>query len=120
MNIVTKNIKNNNHIGSNRLFRQISYQKTILIIITIQSGYLIFLPPKQVVSIFAELMFLFGSPLFSYTTSVIPDWRLHYNFSTITQQGYNVVYSVHALTEGPPTTALYSACVTVILYDKCC
>ena len=69
------------------------------------------------VSIFAELMFLFGSPLFSYTTSVIPDCSITLAQS---QQGYSVVYSVHPLTEGPPTIALYSACVTVILYDKCC
>ena len=30
------------------------------------------------------------------------------------------MYNVHPLTEGPPTIALYSACLTVILYDKSC
>ena len=59
----------------------------------------------------------FGSPLFSYTTSVIPACII-----TLAQtlQGYSVVYNVHPSTFGPPTIALYSACVTVILYDKSC
>ena len=37
-----------------------------------------------------------------------------------TLQGYSVVYSVHPSTFGPPTITLYSACLTVILYDKSC
>ena len=30
-------------------------------------------------------------------------------------QGYDVTYSVHPLTDGLPTIALYSACVTIVI-----
>ena len=66
------------------------------------------------VNVYFDNSYVSVVPPSKYTTLVIPDCTTTLAHSL---QGYLVTYSVHSLTEGPPSIALYSACLTVGLLN---